>query len=287
MRSAFAIPAILMAIGGVAHGQGPASAADPDAPSAADSSITVPAGTHVFAQLQRPLSTRTARPGDSVYLQVTFPVTVANAVAIPAGTYVLATIDTVSRVGWIHRSLAFQLHLVSMVFANGYVATVREPVRAQPRDPNALGPGQRPAALMVATGVAPLAGLAIGAAVGGKDGAWLGGEVGSAVGLVTFLVAVAHSGEYDLDPGFPLDLRSQGPIVLDAMRAADAARMPSTVQHHDNRGCYTPGTPGTPDIIIPGTPGTPPMGDIPGTPDTPPTVIPGTPATPGYWHPCR
>lgn len=287
MRRAFAVPTMLLAVGAVAHGQGPASfAADPVAPTGADSSITVPAGTRVFAQLQRPLSTRTAKSGDSVYMQVTFPVTVGNAVVIPAGTYVLATIDTVSRVGWIHRSLAFQLHVASVVFTNGYVATVREPAHAEPRDPSELGPGQRPAALMVASGVAPVAGLAIGAATGGKSGAWLGSEIGSAVGLVTFLVAAAHSGEYDLGPGFPLELRSQGPIVLDATRAADAARMRSSVQHHENTSCYTAGTPGTPDITIPGTPGTPPVGDMPGTPDTPPTVIPGTPGTPGSWHPC-
>lgn len=288
MRRAFAIPAMLLAVGSVAHGQGPASfAADPAAPPGADSSITVPAGTRIFAQLQRPLSTRTAKAGDSIYMQVTFPVTVGTAVIIPAGTYVLATIDTVSRIGWIHRSLAFQLHVASMVFANGYVATVREPAHAQPRDPSELGPGQRPMALMVTSGVAPVAGLLIGAASGGKDGALLGGAIGSGVGFVTLLVAAAHSGEYDLGPGFPLELRSQSPIVLDATRTADASRMPSSVQHHENKSCYTPGTPGTPDITIPGTPGTPPVGDMPGTPDTPPTVIPGTPGTPGYWHPCR
>lgn len=287
MRRAFAVPAMLLAVGSVAYGQGPASfAADPVAPPGTDSSITVPAGTRVFAQLQRPLSTRTAKAGDSIYMQVTFPVTVGNSVVIPAGTYVLATIDTVSRIGWIHRSLAFELHVASMVFANGYVATVRDPAHAQPRDPRELGPGERPVALMVASGVAPVAGLAIGAATAGKNGVLVGGAIGSGVGFLTLLVAAAHSGEYELGPGFPLELRSQSPIVLDAMRTADAARMPSSVQHHENKSCYTPGTPGTPDVTIPGTPGTPPVGDMPGTPDTPPTVIPGTPGTPGYWHPC-
>lgn len=286
MRKAFAVPAMLLAVGSAAHGQGPASfAAHSVAPWSADSSVTVPAGTQIFAQLQRPLSTRTAEAGDSVYMQVTFPVTVGNAVVIPAGTYVLATIDTVSRVGWIHRSIAFQLHVASMVFTNGYVATVREAAHAQPRDASQLGPGRRPVALMVASGVAPLAGYAIGAATGGRYDGLLGGAIGTAAGFVTFLVAAAHS-DYDLGPGFPLELRSQGPIVLDATRAADAARMPSAVQHHDNKSCYTAGTPGTPDITIPGTPGTPPVGDMPGTPDTPPTVLPGTPGTPGYWHPC-
>lgn len=44
--------------------------------------------------------------------------------------------------------------------------------------------------------------------------------------------------------------------------------------------CYTPGTLGTPDIVIPGIPA---MGDSPGTPTT---VIPGIPPTPPMPYPC-
>jgi len=44
--------------------------------------------------------------------------------------------------------------------------------------------------------------------------------------------------------------------------------------------CWTPGTPGTPDIDIPGTPA---IGNSPGTPST---HIPGIPATPPTPHPC-
>ena len=51
--------------------------------------------------------------------------------------------------------------------------------------------------------------------------------------------------------------------------------------------CYTPGTPGTADMIIPGTPATPAMGDVPGTPGIPSMVIPGTPPTPDLWYVCR
>lgn len=44
--------------------------------------------------------------------------------------------------------------------------------------------------------------------------------------------------------------------------------------------CWTPSTPGTPDIDIPGTSA---IGDSPGTPAT---HIPGIPATPPVAHPC-
>ncbi len=289
MRSVFAVPAMLLAVGSVAHGQVTAFASVNSAVVGAfDSTVTVPAGAHIFAQLQRPLDTRAAKVGDSVYMQVTFPVTVDNKVLIPAGTYALATLDSVARSGGFHHTIALQLRLTSLVFANGYVAMVRQAAHATPRDPAALGPGEQSTMLLVVSGAAPLAGLAIGEVVGGHRNAFIGGAIGSAVGLATAIVAFTRSSDYALAPGFPLELQSQGPMELDAQRAADAAKISSPVQSHPGGGeqCYTPGTPGTPDIYVPGTPGTPPVGDSPGTPGTPDTYIPGTPGTPGYWHAC-
>jgi hypothetical protein len=289
MRSVFVVPAMLLAVGSVAHGQVTAFASvDSAVGGEFDSTVTVPAGAHLFAQLQRPLDTRTAKAGDSVYMQITFPVTVDDKVLIPAGTYALATLDSVARRGWIHHTIELQLRLTSLLFANGYVATVRQPAQAQPRDPAALGPAEQPKTLLAVGGAAPLAGLAIGAAAGGQRNVFVGGAIGGAVGLATAIVALTRNSDYSLAPGFPLELHSQGPFELDAKRAADAAKLASPVQSHQNSGeqCYTPGTPGTPDIYVPGTPGTPPVGDFPGTPGTPDIVIPGTPDIPGYWHPC-
>ena len=289
MRSVFVAPAMLLAVGSVAHGQVTAFASvNSGIVGTFDSTVTVPAGAHIFAQLQRSLDTRTAKAGDSVYLQVTFPVTVDDRVVIPAGTYALATLDSVARRGWVHHTIAFQLRLISLLYANGYIATVRQPAQAQPRDPAALGPAEQSKTMLAVSGAAPLAGLAIGAAAGGQRNAFVGGAIGGAVGLATAIVALSRNSDYSLAPGFPLELRSQGPIELDAKRAANAAKMASPVQSYQRAGeqCYAPGTPGTPDIFVPGTPGTPPIGYSPGTPGTPDTYIPGTPATPGYWHPC-
>lgn len=296
MRSLFVVPAMLLgagsvlAAGSVAHAQVVAFATvDSGIPERIDSTVTVPAGAHIFAQLQRPLETRSAKIGDSVYMQVTFPVTVDDKVLIPAGTYILATFDSVSRRSWIHHRIAFRFRITSLLFANGYVAMVRQPAHAQPRDPSSLGPAEQPTALMVASGAAPVAGLAIGALADGRNGAVLGSEIGGGVGLAIAIVALTRGSDYSLAPGFPLELRSEGPMMLDAKRAADAVRVPFAVQSHQlsaQQRCYTPGSPGTPDIYIPGTPGMPPMGDSPGTPDTAPTIIPGTPPTPGYWHSC-
>lgn len=289
MRSVFVVPAMLLAVGSVAHGQVTAFASVNSAVVGQfDSTVTVPAGAHIFTQLQRPLDTRTAKVGDSVYMQVTFPLTVDDRVVIPAGTYALATLDSVARRGWIHHTIAFQLRLTSLLFANGYVASVRQPAHAQPRDPDALGPAEQSKTMLAVSGAAPLVGLAVGAAAGGQRNTFVGGAIGGAVGLATAIVAFSRASDYALAPGFPLELQSQGPMELDATRAADASKIASPVQSHQRGGeqCYTPGTPGTPDIFVPGTPGTPPVGDFPGTPGTPDTNIPGTPAIPGYWHPC-
>lgn len=288
MRSLFAVPAMLLAVGSAAHGQVAFASLDSGVVDAFDSTVIVPAGTRILAQLQRPLDTRTAKVGDSVYMQVTFPVALDDRVLIPAGTFALATLDSVAHHGWIHHTIALELRLTSLVFANGYVAMVRQPAHAQPRDRSALGTSDQSKTLLEVSGTLPLAGLALGAVTEGQRGAFLGFGIGGAVGLATAFVALRRGSDFALAPGFPLELMSQGPMELDEKRAADAAKLPSTVQAHQRGGeqCFTPGTPGTPQIFIPGTPGTPPVGDFPGTPGTPDTYIPGTPGTPGYWHAC-
>src|SRR5258706_5569995 len=49
--------------------------------------MTVPAGTQVLLQLKSPIDTKSARVGDGVYCQTSFPVTQDNVAGISAGTY--------------------------------------------------------------------------------------------------------------------------------------------------------------------------------------------------------
>src|SRR5487761_2436690 len=60
--------------------QAPAGTQD----SAPRKTYTVPAGTKVLLQLRSAINTRSAKPGDGVYLASTFPVVVGNRVMIPA-----------------------------------------------------------------------------------------------------------------------------------------------------------------------------------------------------------
>ena len=60
---------------------------------------TVPAGTKVLLSLKSAVNTKSARPGDGVYLVSTFPVIVGSHVLIPVGVYVQGVVDQVQRPG--------------------------------------------------------------------------------------------------------------------------------------------------------------------------------------------
>src|ERR1017187_854392 len=109
---------VLLALGVTTHhagfAQAPASTEPAPAPSVepADTSqgpspveavprkaYTVPAGTKVLLQLRSGINTRSAKPGDGVYLASTFPVVVGNRVMIPSGVYVQGVVDRVARAG--------------------------------------------------------------------------------------------------------------------------------------------------------------------------------------------
>ena len=60
------------------------------APAAAPTIATVeiPAGTKVALRLKQAISTKTAREGDAVYAETTFPITIDDRILIPVATYV-------------------------------------------------------------------------------------------------------------------------------------------------------------------------------------------------------
>src|SRR5579859_7016848 len=67
------------------------------AQSAEQPTITVPTGTKVMLALIHPISTKSARIGDGVYLKTTFPVVMSDMIVIPPGTYVQGEITDVER----------------------------------------------------------------------------------------------------------------------------------------------------------------------------------------------
>lgn len=129
----------------------------------------------------------------------------------------------------------------------------------------------------------------------GKDTV-IGAAIGGGVGLAAGLLIATSSHHFFLDVGSPVEMVLNHSLTLRQDQVAEAVRQsaehPTPEQpvaqrpvftpppDTDPGTCWTPGTPGTPDIDIPGTPA---VGDSPGTP---PTHIPGIPATPPTPHPC-
>ncbi len=110
----------------------PAQAAAPQAPATEKKTYIVPAGTKVLLQLRSGINTRSARPGDGVYLASTFPVVVGNRVMIPAGVYVQGVVDRVVRAGRVRGRAQLDMHFTSIIFPNGTVAEIPGVVNSLP-----------------------------------------------------------------------------------------------------------------------------------------------------------
>jgi hypothetical protein len=117
----------------------PASGA---APATAPRTFLVPAGTRVLLELRSALNTKSAKPGDGVYLNSTFPVVVGNHVLIPAGVYVQGVVDSVVRPGRIHGNAQLNMHFTSMIFPNGTVVEIPGRVNSLPGANNQAVTGQ-------------------------------------------------------------------------------------------------------------------------------------------------
>ncbi len=110
---------------------------------------TVPAGTKVLLELRSAINTKSAKPGDGVYLSSTFPVVVGNRVMIPTGVYVQGVVDRVQRGGRIKGKAQLDMHFTSMIFPNGTVVEIpgrgRQHARSQKTDRQGRRRGNDPA----------------------------------------------------------------------------------------------------------------------------------------------
>src|ERR1700741_572004 len=100
----------------------PPVARKPAAKSQAGSSerITVPSGTRFGVVLQNGISTRSAKPGDSVYLQTSFPITQNNRIVIPVGSYLRGELIDSKRPGRVNGRGEVRMRLNTLILPTGY-----------------------------------------------------------------------------------------------------------------------------------------------------------------------
>ena len=70
--------------------------------------------------MTRPEWAQSAKDGDTVYAQTSFPVVAGGSMAIPAGTYVEGTIEGVTKPTRKLERAEIQVLFTKIVFANGY-----------------------------------------------------------------------------------------------------------------------------------------------------------------------
>lgn len=208
---------------GLAKAQSALSAVPPAA--ATDSELTVPAGTKVLLSVQSPVNTKTAKPGDGVYLVSTFPVIVGSHVLIPSGVYVQGVIDQVERPGRVKGRAKLLMHFTTMIFPNGQVVSVPGGVNNLPGSDSATvknaegqieqGGSKGKDAGNIAKGAATGAGIGgIGGAVGGSPlaGIGYGAAGGAAAGLVYTLLT--RGNDIMIQQGQSVEMIMQRPLVL-------------------------------------------------------------------------
>jgi len=229
---------LLSSILGLAQGQAPSGQPSSDgraqtaqpatltpAPVSTPGSITVPAGTKVLLSLRNAISTKSARPGDGVYLRTDFPVAVNNTMAIPVGTYVQGVITSVKRPGRVSGRAEVLFRFTTLIFPDGYTFAIPGALESVPGAENSMvkdkeGTVQADSTKGEDAGkiAAPAAtGAVVGAVAGGAKGAGIGGGIGAAVGLATVLLT--RGNEVRLPEGTSVEMVFQRPLVIDDVNA--------------------------------------------------------------------
>ncbi|HEY1526863.1 MAG TPA: hypothetical protein VGH51_11545 [Candidatus Angelobacter sp.] len=215
--------------------------------------ITVPAGTQVLLHLQSPIDTKSAKVGDGVYCQTSFPVTQDNIAVIPAGTYVKGKIAEVKRAGRIKGRAQILFHFNTLIFPNGYTIDLPGALENAPGSRNSAvadkegtvkadGQKGKDAGTVAKTGAT---GAVVGAvATGSGRGAGIGGLAGAAVGLGQVLFTRGQ--DVRIDQGTALEMVLQRPLTVDVMHADSARAENDVTPRVTNRRLLIPANPTEP-----------------------------------------
>jgi len=206
--------------------------------------FVVPAGTKVLLQLRSAVNTKSAKPGDGVYLDSTFPVVVGNRVMIPTGVYVQGVVDRVERAGRVTGKAQLDMHFTSIIFPNGSVVEVPGMVNNLPgateqtvkndgegtveQSPNKTRNAGTVAKIAIPTGgtIGAIGGIHSGHPVGG-------GLAGIGAGLAAMGIATlfTRGADVNIPNGTQVEMILQRPLYLEDanVAAGGAATAPNLV----------------------------------------------------------
>jgi type IV secretion system protein VirB10 len=198
----------------------PAQPANPPPQSSAEK-IRIPAGTRVAVVLENGISTRGAKPGDSVYFRTSFPITQNNHIVIPVGSYLRGELIESKRPGKVKGRGEFRMRLETLIFPNGYTVDLnatprsadsggKETMDSEGKVVGASGKGKDAQTVAETTA----GGAGIGAIADGAKGLGIGAGVGAAAGLAAILFT--RGPEAELPRGSTLDVVLEHELALDS-----------------------------------------------------------------------
>jgi hypothetical protein len=175
----------------------------PAAPELVD--VQIPADSVLGLQVERTISSETARVEDRVEARVTRDVRVGDRVAIPAGSVVQGSVMEVERGGKVKERARLGIRFHTVVLADG----TRLAIRTDSIVREGASPANESAAKI---GGAAVGGAILGAILGGGKGAVIGGTVGAAGG--TAATMAGNRNPAVLPAGSTVNVRVQQPVTV-------------------------------------------------------------------------
>jgi hypothetical protein len=167
--------------------------------------LVVPADAVLGLQVERTVTSETARVEDRVEARVTRDVRVGDRVAIPAGSIVQGSVMEVERGGKIKERARLGIRFHTVVLADGS--------RLDIRTDSVVREGASPANESAAKiGGAAVGGAILGAILGGGKGAIIGGSVGAAGGTAAQMAGGRNPAV--LPAGTTVSVRVQQPVSV-------------------------------------------------------------------------
>jgi len=198
--------------------------APPQPAAARSTALTIPAGTKVPLALKQAISTKTAKEGDPVYCETTFPFVVNDRIVIPAGTYIQGKISHIQRAGRVKGRAELLMHFTSMIYPSGYTVMLPGSVENMPgAEKTAMKDSEGTVRQDSEKGrdIGTVASTAsTGAVIGGLSAGGKGAGIGAAAGGLTGLAIamLSRGSDVRLEPGTSIEMIIQREVTLDASR---------------------------------------------------------------------
>jgi hypothetical protein len=194
------------------------------------SELMIPAGTKVPVALKHAISTKSAREGDAIYAETTFPIVLNDRVLIPANTYVQGRISSIKRPGRIKGRAEVLIHFTTMIYPSGYTVLLPGAVDNVPGadktnmkgEEGTIQQGGDKAQDIGTVASTASTGAVIGGLSQGGKGALIGAAAGGVVG--TAIALFSRGNDVRLESGSTLEMVIQRPIQVDASRVPTTTR---------------------------------------------------------------